>query len=64
VQFRYSLYKKIEAGQTVNIKEIGYESNYTHSSYMVRMYKKYTGLNPSAFFDKVVIEGNYVFIAL
>jgi hypothetical protein len=31
---------------------------------MVRMYKKYTGLNPSAFFDKVVIEGNYVFIAL
>jgi AraC-like DNA-binding protein len=64
VQFRYSLYKKIEAGEAVNIKDVGYESNYTHSSYMIRMYKKYTGLNPSTFFDKVVMEGNYVFIAL
>jgi hypothetical protein len=31
---------------------------------MIRMYKKYTGLNPSAFFDKVSIESNYVFMSL
>lgn len=63
-QFRYSLYKKVEAGKSVQLKDIGYESNYTHSSYMVRMYKKYTGLNPSSFFDKVSVESNYVFMSL
>jgi AraC-like DNA-binding protein len=63
-QFRYSLNKKTEAGEKVHFKDIGYESNYSHSSYMIRMYKKYTGLNPSAFFDKVSIESNYVFMSL
>jgi len=28
------------------------------------MYKKYTGLNPSTFFNKVSMESNYVFVAL
>jgi AraC-like DNA-binding protein len=63
-QFRYSLNKKTEAAEKVHFKDIGYESNYSHSSYMIRMYKKYTGLNPSAFFDKVSIESNYVFMSL
>ena len=63
-QFRYSLDKKTQARDKVQLKDIGYESNYTHSSYMIRMYKKYTGLNPSAFFDKVSIESNYVFMSL
>jgi AraC-like DNA-binding protein len=63
-QFRYSLNKKTEASSKVHFKDIGYESNYSHSSYMIRMYKKYTGLNPSAFFNKVSIESNYVFMSL
>ena len=64
VQFRYSLEKKFEGGDKVLYKDISYESNYTHSSYMVRMYKKYTGLNPSSFFDKVSVEGKYVSLSL
>jgi AraC-like DNA-binding protein len=63
VQFRYSLNKKIESGNKA-LKEIGYESNYADASYMVRMYKKYTGLNPSAFFEKVTVDSNYVFVSL
>ena len=63
-KFRYSLNKKTEASDKVHLKDIGYESNYSDSSYMIRMYKKYTGLNPTAFFDKVSIESNYVFISL
>ena len=63
-QFRYSLNKKVESGSRITFKDIGYESNYTHSSYMIRMYKKYTGLNPSAFFNRLSVEGNYVYVAL
>lgn len=62
-QFRYSLNKKMESANKA-LKEIGYESNYSDASYMIRMYKKYTGLNPSAFFDKVTIDSNYVFLSL
>ena len=62
-QFRFSLNKKVESGNKA-LKEIGYESNYADASYMVRMYKKYTGLNPSAFFDKVTVDSNYVFLSL
>lgn len=62
-QFRYSLNKKMESGNKA-LKEIGYESNYSDASYMVRMYKKYTGLNPSAFFEKVTVDSNYVFLSL
>lgn len=63
-RFRYSLNKKVESGNKASFKDIGYDSNYTHSSYMIRMYKKYTGLNPSAFFDKLSVEGNYVYVTL
>ncbi len=63
VQFRYSLNKKTESGSKA-LKDIGYESNYSDASYMIRMYKKYTGLNPSTFFDKVTIDSNYVFLSL
>ena len=63
-QFRYSLNKKVESCSRITFKDIGYESNYTHSSYMIRMYKKYTGLNPSAFFNRLSVEGNYVYVAL
>lgn len=63
-QFRYSFEKKMNAERKLPFKDIVYESNYTHSSYMVRMYKKYTGLNPSSFFDKVAVEANYVYISL
>jgi AraC-like DNA-binding protein len=63
-QFRYSLEKKIEKGNDILYKDISYESNYATSSYMIRMYKKYTGLNPSSFFDKVSIDGKYVFLSL
>jgi AraC-like DNA-binding protein len=62
-QFRYSLNKKLQAGKKP-LKDIGYESNYSDASYMIRMYKKYTGLNPSAFFDKVTVDSNYVFLSL
>jgi AraC-like DNA-binding protein len=62
-QFRFSLNKKVESGNKA-LKEIGYESNYADASYMVRMYKKYTGLNPSAFFEKVTVDSNYVFLSL
>jgi len=63
-QFRFSLEKKFETGGKLRYKDIGYESNYSHSSYMIRMYRKYTGLNPSSFFDKVSVEGNYVSLSL
>ena len=63
-QFRFSLEKKLETGDKLLYKDIGYESNYSNSSYMIRMYKKYTGLNPSSFFDKVSVEGNYVSLSL
>lgn len=63
-QFRYSLQKKMTDGGQVPLKDIGYESNYTHASYMIRMYRKFTGLNPTAFFNQVSVESNYVFIAL
>jgi len=63
-QFRYSLEKKLEKGNKILYKDVSYESNYATSSYMIRMYKKYTGLNPSSFFDKVSIEGKYVFLSL
>jgi AraC-like DNA-binding protein len=63
-QFRFSLIKKVENGLKLGIKDLSYESNYSHSSYMIRMYKKYTGLNPSAFFNKISVEGNYVFMSL
>jgi AraC-like DNA-binding protein len=63
-QFRYSLERKLEKGNEIRYKDISYESNYTTSSYMARMYKKYTGLNPSSFFDKVSIEGKYVSLSL
>lgn len=62
-QFRYSLNKKMESGNKA-LKEIGYESNYADASYMVRMYKKYTGHNPSAFFERVTVDTNYVFLSL
>jgi AraC-like DNA-binding protein len=62
-RFRYSLSRKVESTDKP-LKEIGYESNYSDASYMIRMYKKYTGLNPSAFFDKVTIDSNYVFLSL
>lgn len=62
-QFRFSLNKKMEAGKT-SLKDIGYESNYSHASYMIRMYQKYTGLNPTLFFDKVSVEGKYVYLSL
>ena len=62
-RFRYSLNRKFESEQRA-LKEIGYESNYSDASYMIRMYKKYTGLNPSAFFKKVTVDSNYVFLSL
>ena len=62
-QFRHSMEKKMRA-EDVAFKDLVYESNYTHPSYMVRMYKKFTGLNPSTFFGKVAVEANYVYIAL
>ncbi|HEV7781191.1 MAG TPA: helix-turn-helix domain-containing protein [Chitinophagaceae bacterium] len=62
-QFRFSLHKKMESGSKA-LKDISYESNYSDASYMVRTYRKYTGLNPSSFFDKITVESNYVFLAL
>lgn len=61
-QFRYSLGKKISSGK-VSLKQISYESNYSDASYMVRMYKKFTGVNPSQFFDKVDTD-KYVIMSL
>jgi AraC-like DNA-binding protein len=61
-QFRYSLGRKIESG-IASFKEISYESNYSDASYMVRMYKKFTGLKPSQFFEQVATD-KYVIISL
>jgi len=63
-RFRYSFERKMKAEIGLPFKDLVYESNYTHSSYMVRMYKKYTGLNPSSFFERVAVEGHYVYISL
>jgi AraC-like DNA-binding protein len=62
-QFRFSLHKKMESRGKA-LKDLSYESNYSDASYMVRIYRKYTGLNPGSFFDKIAVEGNYVFMAL
>ena len=63
-QFRYSFEKNINQGQHRSFKDIVYESRYSHSSHMVRMYKKYTGLNPSSFFSQVAVEANYAYVPI
>jgi AraC-like DNA-binding protein len=63
-QFRFSLHRKIESADA-SLKEVGYESNYSDASYMVKMYKKFTGHTPSEFFDNLKGSDNkYITISL
>lgn len=64
VQFRRSLEKRNSLPGKIKMKDIGYESDYSDPSYMIRMYKKFTGLNPSAFFDKATFDDKYVLLLL
>ncbi len=62
-RFRFSLQKKMQGGDTTSFKDISYESSYSDASYMVRMYKKFTGLNPSEFFGRID-DDKYVIVSL
>lgn len=52
-RFRHSLKNKIFSAKFKTLTEIGYESNFYDQSYFIRIYKKLTGDNPSAFFNTI-----------
>ncbi|EON78403.1 Transcriptional regulator, AraC family [Lunatimonas lonarensis] len=52
-KFRYSLYKEGLQKEIKKLTEIAYESNYYDQSYFIRDFKKLTGINPKAFFQRV-----------
>jgi len=52
-RFRHSLNNKLFNSKFKKLTEIGYNSNFYDQSYFIKMYKKLTGSNPSAFFKTV-----------
>jgi len=49
-RFRYAVNQKILFNTEDNFTELGYESGYFDQSYMIKTFKKFTGLSPSDFF--------------
>lgn len=52
-QFRSSLNDKLFNEQFKRLTEIGYHNNFYDQSYFIKMYRKLTGSNPKAFFNKI-----------
>ena len=51
-RFRYAVQQKIVHEHNGNLTSIAYESGYLDQSYMIRSFKKLTGLSPAAFFKE------------
>lgn len=51
-RFRYAVQQKILHEHSGNLTSIAYESGYLDQSYMIRSFKKLTGLSPAAFFKE------------
>lgn len=57
-RFRHSLTNKLFTDHFNRLTEIAYQSNFYDQSYFIKMYKKLTGSNPSAFFATIDKLGN------
>lgn len=52
-RFRHSLNNKLFNSQFKRLADIGYNSHFYDQSYFIKMYKKLTGSNPTAFFKAI-----------
>jgi AraC-like DNA-binding protein len=52
-RFRHSLSNKIVSDHFDKLTALGYESNFYDQSYFIKVYNKFTGTNPTAFFNSV-----------
>jgi len=61
-QFRHSLQLKL-ADKKTGLYDLAQESNVYDEAYLIKMYRKFTGLNPKKFFGniKVDADSNYVY---
>lgn len=60
-QFRHSVQLKLGKNM-LSLNQLAYESNYSDQAYLVRIYKKFTGLSPKQLFnDFNDVTDNYLF---
>jgi AraC-like DNA-binding protein len=61
-QFRHSLAIKL-SNEKSQLGDVAFQSNYYDASYLIKMYKKFTGLNPRPFFREINAdaENNYIY---
>jgi AraC-like DNA-binding protein len=62
-RFRHSLKNKLFNTRFKKLTEIGYESHFYDQAYFIKVYKKLTGSNPTAFFNSVekLADDNLIF---
>jgi len=52
-RFRYSLKNKLTGEDCSSLTQIGYKSNFYDQSYFIKVYRKFAGDHPSAFFNTI-----------
>lgn len=65
VRFRKIIDQKIKTPK-LNFKNLAIENEFYDSSYFIKMFRKYTGYNPTSFFKKATtdLDGKYVYISV
>lgn len=52
-KFRHSIHEKILGQEITKLTQVAHNSTYYDQSYFIREYKKLTGINPKAFFNRI-----------